>query len=53
MARANADLGLKMKAASRAGLAEQLESLGVELGLERTPERLECFDVSHTMGESP
>jgi len=52
MARANAELGLKMKAASRAGLAEQLESLGTDLGLERTPERLECFDVSHTMGES-
>ena len=52
MARANAELGLKMKAASRAGMAEQLESLGVELGLGRTPERLECFDVSHTMGES-
>ena len=52
MARANAELGLKMKAASRAGMAEQLESLGAELGLGRTPERLECFDVSHTMGES-
>ena len=52
MARANAELGLKMKAASRAGLAEQLESLGAELGLERAPQRLECFDVSHTMGES-
>jgi excinuclease ABC subunit C len=52
MARANAELGLKMKAASRAGLAEQLESIGAELGLERAPQRLECFDVSHTMGES-
>ncbi len=52
MARANAELGLRMKAASRAGLAEQLESLGAELGLERAPARLECFDVSHTMGES-
>jgi excinuclease ABC subunit C len=52
MARANAELGLRMKAASRAGLAEQLASLGAELGLVRTPERLECFDVSHTMGES-
>jgi excinuclease ABC subunit C len=52
MARANAELGLKMKAASRTGLAEQFEALGVELGTESTPRRLECFDVSHTMGES-
>jgi excinuclease ABC subunit C len=52
MARANAELGLAMRAASRAGLAEQLESLGSALGLEAAPARIECFDVSHTMGES-
>jgi excinuclease ABC subunit C len=52
MARTNAELGLRMKAASRAGLAEQFASLGTELGLGSTPTRLECFDVSHTMGES-
>jgi excinuclease ABC subunit C len=52
MARANAELGLSMKAASRAGLAEQLESLGSALGLGDAPRRIECFDVSHTMGES-
>ena len=52
MARTNAELGLTMKAASRAGLAEQFESLGNELGLGRAPARIECFDVSHTMGES-
>ena len=52
MARANAELGLTMKAASRAGVAEQLESLGNVLGLGRAPARIECFDVSHTMGES-
>jgi excinuclease ABC subunit C len=52
MARANAELGLTMKAASRAGVAEQLESLGSALGLGHTPARIECFDVSHTMGES-
>ena len=52
MARTNAELGLRMKAASRAGLAEQFAALGTELGLGSTPARLECFDVSHTMGES-
>ena len=52
MARSNAELGLKMKAASRAGLAEQFAALGAELGLDQVPGRLECFDVSHTMGES-
>ncbi len=52
MARANAELGLAMKAASRAGMAEQLESLGSALGLGSAPARIECFDVSHTMGES-
>lgn len=52
MARTNAELGLRMKAASRAGLDEQFEALGEALELERTPARVECFDVSHTMGES-
>ena len=52
MARTNAELGLAMKAASRAGLAEQLDALGVALGLGSAPARIECFDVSHTMGES-
>jgi len=52
MARANAELGLTMKAASRAGLAEQFDALGSALGLGHAPARIECFDVSHTMGES-
>ena len=52
MARTNAELGLRMKASSRAGLAEQFEALGEELQLGRAPARIECFDVSHTMGES-
>ncbi len=52
MARRNADLGLKMRASSRAGIAAQLEALGRELTLDKTPTRIECFDVSHTMGES-
>jgi excinuclease ABC subunit C len=52
MARTNAELGLKMKASSRASLREQVDALEEALGLERPPRRIECFDVSHTMGES-
>jgi excinuclease ABC subunit C len=52
MARTNAELGLRMKASSRASVREQLESLQLALALERLPQRIECFDVSHTMGES-
>jgi excinuclease ABC subunit C len=53
MARNNARLGLRMRASTRATIAEQLAAVGHELGLERTPQRVECFDVSHSMGESP
>ncbi len=52
MARTNAALGLQMKSASRSSVREQLEALRQALGLEHTPQRIECFDVSHTMGES-
>jgi excinuclease ABC subunit C len=52
MARTNAELGLKMKASSRATVATQLAALADDLGLDKVPERIECFDVSHTMGES-
>ena len=51
MARNNASLGLRMRASTRATIAEQLEALGRELGLAGTPQRVECFDVSHSMGE--
>ena len=52
MARNNAQLGLRMRAATRATIAEQLGAVGRELALGRTPQRIECFDVSHSMGES-
>jgi len=37
---------------TRQGYAAKLRSLAAMLGLEETPERIECFDVSHTRGES-
>jgi excinuclease ABC subunit C len=52
MARTNAELGISMRASSRAGLHEQLDSLKQALALSQPLRRIECFDVSHTMGES-
>ena len=52
MARANAAEALATRLASRAGMATRLESLTDLLGLEAPPERMECFDISHTRGEA-
>ncbi len=52
MARTNAQQGLILKAASNATIQRQFEVLAQSLGLEDTPQRLECFDVSHTSGEA-
>lgn len=52
MARINAEVGLKMRIADRASVAAQLAELQTIFSLAKTPERLECFDISHTMGES-
>jgi len=52
LARRNASSALEMKVSSKASLRDQLEALRLALGLERTPLRIECFDVSHTQGES-
>ena len=52
MAVDNAELSLRQRIASRANLREQFEALQELLGLDEPPGRIECFDVSHTGGES-
>jgi excinuclease ABC subunit C len=52
MAADNARQALELRIAGTAGFTAQLAALGESLGLDQPPVRLECFDVSHTSGES-
>ncbi len=52
MARTNAEQGLNLRLASNATIRRQFSALAEVLELEEVPERLECFDVSHTGGEA-
>ncbi|MEO1204012.1 MAG: excinuclease ABC subunit UvrC, partial [Pseudomonadota bacterium] len=52
LANTNAQQGLNLKVASNATVRRQFKALGEALDLEEPPERLECFDVSHTSGEA-
>ena len=52
MARSNADLALAQRLSTRAGQLERFESLTQALELDAMPERIECFDISHTQGEA-
>ena len=52
MAIDNAELALQQRLASRVNLRGQFDALQELLGLESPPSRIECFDVSHTSGES-
>ncbi len=52
MARTNAAQGLNLRLASNATIRRQFSALAAVLELEEVPERLECFDVSHTAGEA-
>ncbi len=51
MARGNAEVALKSRLASQAGYVRRLAALREALDLDGLPERMECFDVSHTRGE--
>ncbi len=52
MALENAQHALQTHLASKASLRGQFEALQEVLGLEAVPQRIECFDISHTMGEA-
>ena len=52
MTRDNAVQALRLRQSAEAGIRAQLAELGSALGLAAAPERIECFDVSHTGGEA-
>jgi excinuclease ABC subunit C len=47
----NATQALRMRLAQRRGIEEMLAALAAELELPEAPQRIECFDISHTGGE--
>jgi len=52
MAQTNAELALGQRAATSANQAAKLVALREALNLNEATERIECFDISHTMGEA-
>ena len=52
MAETNADLALQQRAAQHSNQQARLSALREALDLSETTERIECFDISHTMGEA-
>ena len=52
LARRNAELALGSELASQATQQARLDDLQALLGFEAPPQRIECFDISHTMGEA-
>jgi excinuclease ABC subunit C len=47
----NASQALRMRLAQKKGLDEMFAALAAELELPEPPQRMECFDISHTGGE--
>jgi len=52
MATQNAELAIQQKLAQKTTQEERLAALQEALGLPSSVQRIECFDVSHTMGEA-
>ena len=52
MAKANAEQALQSHVNNRQTMFQRFELLQEALGLDAIPQRIECFDISHTMGES-
>jgi excinuclease ABC subunit C len=52
MATQNATLAIRQKLAQKATQEDRLSALQDALGLTPSAQRIECFDVSHTMGEA-
>ena len=51
MAEKNADLAIESRRHAKARAGGRLEALRAALDLPELPARIECFDISHTMGE--
>ena len=51
MATQNAEFAIRQKLAQKATQEDRLAALQTALGLPPSAQRIECFDVSHTMGE--
>jgi excinuclease ABC subunit C len=52
MAERNAQASLTSRIASRQTLGARFDDLQNVLGLDESPKRIECFDISHTRGEA-
>ena len=52
LAQYNADYSVTQHLNSKSSLLKRFEALQDALGLDSIPQRLECFDISHTMGEA-
>ena len=51
MAQHNADAALKARLQDSSGMLKRYQQLQESLGLDEMPQRMECYDISHTQGE--